>query len=537
MNSLAEVLGAVLTYTDLKIESTPLDEDNLVPQLKIQLEKELELRLFCANDALTASEPSESQGDMSSVYYFVARYPESISAPLSQQLGPLLEVFNLLLPIGMLEMHTHDGLFFRHILLTEDAILDGLLALDIIRALRGFLPPVFSWLKQVILQADLMSTELQSEIHRDFKSILDILPVIEPVLSHFPQKPKAEWQNYLQHHVTPALLAGSGAALILTSILVPTLNTLAILGILGSVMAYWWRQRSLRFQESQKEQKELRFFWQLLEVEAIKLAYQGHSLDLHKQSVSEKLTELSNQSVNYPSDILRLRSQILCLKQIQSHLIQRSTQLKHKREELENNRAHLHLQRRALMPMAVSSSKIVALELEETGSASEDMLMQNLVVTLDYLGFPVRVLSEDHSPLVLVYVRPDLPPMALRWLPQWHQALEYPCHSWLLCFDLALNVSVSESLWPRVAELLRMFNRFLPLGSLMYDRKLQRVVLRYRFVRLRGDLSTMLVMEILEVMASFAERLQKRLYECRDANKHLERILHETELDFQSLQS
>lgn len=534
INSLSEVLGAVLTYTDLPIESMPVNDNNSVPQLLIQLEKSVSLRIFCANDAVTAL---ESLGDVSPVYYFIVRYPEPVSADTAQYLQPVLDIFNTLLPVGMLETQAHNGLFFRHILLTEEPVLDGLLALDIIQVLRHLLPHIFSWIKRVVVQAELMSTELQTDIKQEFRTLLQLMPAAEPVLKRLPP-PSIRNKHYVQQNVIPAFLAGSGALLILVSILMPALSALAILGLLGTVMAYWWRQRYLQFQGGQKEQKELRFFWQLLEVDAVKLAYQGHSLELFQQSVRQKLRDLSTQSVDYPSDILRLRNHILNLKQVQVHLMQRAIRLKNQRQELDFNRANLQVQKNTLMAeRSATVSQPLALELENTGFASEDMLMQNLIVTLDYLDFNVRIVSENDVPFILVYVRPGLPPLTIRWMRQWYQAAEQATHSWMLCFDLTLNLSASESVWPRVQELLRMFNRFIPLGALICDHKHDVIVLRYRFVRLRGDLSTMLVMEILEVMASFAERLQQRLIQCRDEKTHLASILSETEQDFQMLQA
>lgn len=534
IDSLTEVLGAVLTYTDLQAEQIGSDEHNPIPQLMVHLSPHLSLRIFCANDAFSQT---DLQGEVSSVYYFVVRYPETIAPELWGEVRRLLDVFNYLLPIGMLELHSQDGIFFRHMLLTEESVLDGLLALDIILALKFLLPHVFTWLQRVLMQPQAISPELQQEIKQEFRRILKLLPAMEPVLSSsLPARPQRA--NVFKPTI-PATLAGTGATLLLSSILVPGLQGLALLGGLCTLMAYVFRRRYLKQLTGRKDQLELRFFWQLLEVEAVKLAYQDHSLDQHRQSVLQKLNELGGFSVTYPSDVLRLRTQMRSLRELQAHLSHRSQVLKEKRQELDKNRTQLQTQRRELLPELRAFSPPAALELEETGCASEDMLMQNLVVTLDYLDFPVRVLSglPSHSPVVLVYLRPELPPMVVRWLRQWHQAPDSPSHSWMLCFDLALGVRIPPESWGRVQELLRMFNRFLPLGSLICDHSHQRVILRYRFVRMRGDLSTMLVMEILEVMASFAERLQRRLHECLDENKHLDRILHETELDFQTLQT
>ncbi len=526
--SLGEIQGALLTYTELETEQLPPNPENPVEQLVVHLNSEYSLRIFCANDILNnTAEP----GSVSSVFYFISRFPLRIEAPFVKEVQRILGLLNPLLPLGTLELHSEDGIFFRYMLLTEEAILDGLLALDIIQALKQLLPLIFDWLIDVLSQNLPISSESQQKMRKHFRELIKNLPVLEPpaaVAAQWPRSsPDIHWRSVmLGTSISVVTMASAYALGALNGLLIG----LTLLLTHGTVFYAWHRYQSN--QTKQQERKRFdRFSWQLLEVEAIKLAYQEQALEIHRQEVLNKLNHLAKENVNFPSDIVRLRFRIRFLKVLQEHLFDRSHLLGQKRQELEDNRSLL-----AKKPPLASSAhqKWVS-----SGLQYEDLLMQNLRVTLDYLEFPVRqvISTQGISPVVLVQLRPHLPPLSLRWMQQWHLGSESPRYTWMLCADQSLSLTIPEEAWPRVQEVLRLFNRFLPLGTLICDYQRNRIYLRYRFVRLRGDLSTMLVMEIMEVMATFGERLHQRVGECLKQEKHLENILHEAELDFQSLTS
>lgn len=251
----------------------------------------------------------------------------------------------------------------------------------------------------------------------------------------------------------------------------------------------------------------------------------------------QKLAHLASEPVQFPSDIVRLREQMLFLRHLQSHLIQRSHQVKLKRQELQHNRTLL-LQERKVLALKAADPQLKT-DSALAGLSSEDMLLQNLLVTLDYLDFKARFItsSEDVSPVLLVKMRPLLQPLTLRWVRPWHTQTPAPEYTWMLCLDQQIPIHIPESVWPRVKEVTRLFNRFLPLGSLIMDHQRSQVALRYRFIRLRGDLSPLLVMEIMEVMATFGERLQHCVQACIDGRRHIENILYEVEQEFLTLQT
>ncbi|MEZ0371902.1 MAG: hypothetical protein ACAI44_22615 [Candidatus Sericytochromatia bacterium] len=539
MHSLDEIQAALISYTSLQSERVDADPQQPVSQLLIRLApeqphgsdgQEYILRLFCANEVLEAG--SE---EVSSVFYFVIRYPEDIVPSLLSELQRLLGVLNHLLPLGTLELHPEEGLFFRHMLLTEDRSLDGLLALDIIQGIEALLPRVFDWIRQVLAQA--APGEVHEQLRSQFRQLLQQTPMLETLVL----PPPAESQPRPQALSRSVLYAGGLTLGSLIALIVLLLaGPLWAAGSAGVCLAATvaltrlYQQRHSRWLALREQQRQLRFYWQLLEVESIKLAYQDHALDQQQQQVESKLAELAAHPVDYPADILRLRGQMRSLRQLQSRLDQRSQQLRLKRQELEQSRFQLLRERLSLMPEA----EPVTAELSglDAGFSSEDVLMQNLLVTLEYLDFQVRSFAQGGSPVVEVIPRPRAPAISIRWLQRWHLAARQPEHTWMLCFDMTLPVHIPEPAWPRVQELLRVFNRFLPLGTLICDYARNQLTLRYRFVRLRGDLSTLLVMEILEVMACFGERLQQRLLECVTQQKQLETILQETEQDFQALQ-
>lgn len=543
MSSLDELQGALITYTNLQAEQVEADAVHPVRQLLIKLNHpehetahesghEYVLRVFCANDVLEGL-----HDEISSVFYFVARYPDSIPAPFMRELNRLLSVINHLLPLGNLELHPEEGLFFRHMLLNEERSLDGLLGLDIVLGLEALLPKVFDWVHEVLTHV--APGEIQEQLRDKFKDLLTQIPILETLALPPPPEP---------HHnpgpLPQPLLYSLGLIL---SLLVGALTSSRIGPIWGlmislqlflasRVLTQAYQRRYHQNRERREQQRQLRFYWQLLEVESIKLAHQDQSLDLQQQQILQKLEQLSAQPVDYPGDILRLRDQMRSLRQLQSQLNQRSHQLRQKREELEQSRFQLLRQRLSLMPDAEPINP--ALNGLADSFGSEDLLMQNLVVTLEYLDFQIQTLghADNHSPVVQVSPRAGSPAITIRWLRRWHLAGVQPQNTWMLCFDLTLPNQIPPEAWPRIHELLRVFNRFLPLGALICDYARNRLTLRYRFVRLRGDLSTLLVMEILEVMSCFGERLQQRLSECISQSKHLETILDETEQDFQTLQ-
>lgn len=535
MSSLDEIQGALITYTNLQTEQVEADSVHPVRQLFVKLAstgQDYVLRIFCANDVLDAN-----HDDVSSVYYFVARYPEDIPVPLRRELNRLLGVLNHLLPLGNLELHPEEGLFFRHMLLTEDNSLDGLLALDIVLGLEALLPKVFNWVHEVLTHV--APGEIQQDLRDQFKSLLTQIPLLETLALPPPPETSAHpgpWPQSLLYclGLMLTLLVSLLAGFSLGPVWGLAAAGLLTLANYAAILNY--HRRYSRLRELREQQRQLRFYWQLLEVESIKLAHQDQSLDLQQQQVQQKLAQLSAQPVDYPSDILRLREQMLSLRQLQSRLSQRALQLRQKREELEQSRFQLLRERLSLMPEAEPLNP--PLNGIEDSYGSEDLLMQNLVVTLEYLDFQIQTLghADGSSPVVQVSPRAGAPAITIRWLRRWHLAGEQPQHTWMLCFDLTLPIEIPADAWPRIHELLRVFNRFLPLGALICDYSRNRLTLRYRFVRLRGDLSTLLVMEILEVMACFGERLQQRLSECITQTKHLETILDETEQDFQTLQ-
>lgn len=530
---LGEIQGALLSYTSLESEQLAADEGNPVTQLLVRLQGDTVLRIFCANDVLEAGAE-----ETSSVFYFVARYAGEVPPRMRAELVRLLGVLNQLLPLGTLELHPEEGVFFRHMLLAEDAVLDGLLALDVIRCLDVLLQHIFGWLTQVLTPDAPSSPELQQQIRLQFRQLLQQLP-LNPPPRVLPPPPRASVTG-VSFWVAYGLLLGLALVMAaMTGLLVnwAWASVLAGLSLMGGGAALIWRaQRRLGSPSHRDKRRQLRFYWQLLEVESIKLDYQNHSLEQHRQQVNQKLTELAERPVDYPADVLRLRTQMRFLRQFQMHLLQRTQQVRHQREELEHSRAKL-LQERAELLAQGPPPDLLPLKRE---LGAEDVLMQNLVVTLEYLDFAVQLVApgSGRSPALLVHLRPDLPPVVISWMRAWSpENAPTPEHSWMICFDLVLPQQIPESAWPRIYELLRLFNRFLPLGTLLCDYVNRQISLRYRFVRLRGDLSTLLVMEVLEVLATFGERLQQRLLECLADGKHLETILYEAEQEFLALQA
>jgi len=167
--SLGEIQGALLTYTELETEQLSPSHDNPVEQLVIHLTPDCPLRIFCANDILNNTTDPKN---VSSVFYFISRFPLRVEAPFVKEVQRILGLLSPLLPLGALELHPEDGIFFRYMLLTEEAILDGLLALDIILALQQLLPLVFDWLTDVLSQNLPISAEAQEKMRQHFRDLI-----------------------------------------------------------------------------------------------------------------------------------------------------------------------------------------------------------------------------------------------------------------------------------------------------------------------------------------------------------------------------
>lgn len=520
---LDEIQAALTGYAGLPCEQIAAGE-HPVSQLLVQLTQGEILRLFCANESFEGSE------EVSAVFYFVVRFPGDIPPAFQAELKKLLSVLNQLLPLGTLELDPDEGLFFRHMLLTETPAIDSLLALDLVQGIDALLPQVFGWLQEVLAQAGLGDS--QSLVREHFRQLLQQSPLFETLE---PTRPLP-----LTVRRMPAnLLAAGGVGLSLLSGGLAAFSAGPIwgltLGLSSLTIVLWlhWLQRQRRGQDDSYRQqlRQLRFYWQLLEIEAIKLNHQALAFDQQREAIELRLAELGAREVTFPADVLRLREQMLSLRRLQAQLDQRGELLDQQRQELDHSRFQLMRNRSSLLPDAAPLESVT-----ETQLNAEDMLMQNLITTLEYLDYQVRSFSRAGVPILEVSPRNGAPAISIRWLRRWHLASRAPEHTWMLCFDLTLPVTVPTAAWPRIQELLALFNHFLPLGTLICDYRRNQITLRYRFIRLRGDLSALLVMEILEVMGSFGLKLQQRLLECLDPQRSLDQILSETEHDFQSLQ-
>ena len=373
LGSLAEVKGALLTYTQLDIKQVE-DAQKEVEQLFIGLSEDCTLRLFCANSLLQSTPENEK---VSSVFYFVSRYTEPISHVLNAELHRLLSVINHVLPLGSLEIQD-EGVVFRYMLLSEDRILDGLLALDIIRGLENLIPAVFEWLETLLQQSQSIGPKKTEPVKQHFRQLIEKMPILEPVQLGGLTAPKhksSQWDEQLQ-----LLLAVSSCFLVATLFMqfdfISSLLGSIVVACIYVITIRLWHHQYYRLQRQQKRQKQLLFSFQLLESEGIKFAYQEHALEQHRHEMIQKLANLANEPVQFPSDIVRLREQMLFLKHLQSHLIQKAHRVKLKRQELQKNRTLLLQERKVIAQHAaqphLNSDSALA------GVSSEDMLLQNL---------------------------------------------------------------------------------------------------------------------------------------------------------------
>lgn len=535
MSELDEIQAALIAYSELPSQKQLVDRDSPLQELAISLNsgkdyilKVLSSRQYLEQEPISLDQSAKLSAnpelpESSSVFYFQAHYPHKLSRVLHKDLQRLLEILNQLLPIGRLEILPELELVYRYTLLSEKTSektgLDSLLVLDVVLGIKGFLPAIFDWLEQVLLQSQ--SGRLSEALRQQFRQLLQILPSLtHPETTSALKSARVFPWRKLQ-------LGVLGLTALLCLLWQPGVwTTLLALGTgLLSGRLYW-----LLHQE--KAQRQLTFYSQLLEIETTRLAYQHHSMHQQRHYLDQRMAELEAQPIDYPADILRLRQQMMSLRQWQEQLQTREASVDLKHRELEQNRFELFKKQLRFKSAPKRLELFKLTPLDSKNDCPEDLLLQNFAHSLDYLGYEIQFRPHDAG-----FMQIQIPgsPLAvhLHWLQRWHQA--HPRHSWMLYLDLPLPLKVSEASWLETQKILRLFSQYLPLGTLLYDFNHQQLSLRYQMLRLRGDLNPWLLIEALELLSSFGEHLQQRLRDYLTGHKSLELVLKESEQALEEL--
>lgn len=539
---LLSMIQALLLAEDLA-EAEIVTADSEQPQrllvpLNLDTETPLLLQLL-VTEPVENTHP-ENNTPSAAILYFFAEIPLTESAAVRAEVPPLLALLNPLLPLGSLEISSRHNLYYRYGLLHEMVWPDPRSAIEIIATLKETLPPLTHYLQQVLQATPPLPSGRLEDLQQEFRQLLSQRTSPWPILPVHPLKPK----------VSPLLrfsLAYLGMA-----ILALTLGTLAtawsypLLGLSIGLMlllpgfaTVWFYQQKARQQlQQQKLQQKFKFYLHILETERLRVLSHQNQIERQRDSLDYALMHQRQTLPDTPQQLLRLHQRLKQLISCQEQLMQMLTGLKKRLRDLELSRENLLQEIHNLSQPLSEAFLPKSPELEDTSQPQEliSLLLLKLASLLNYLDFESQTwpasaelptylqVSMTHS-LILISGRTDWKQPQSSTVPQ----------TWMLQFEAPLMLSVPEAQLRPVQELLIHFNRFLPVGSASFDRRRKQVVLRHRFVRLQGDMSNFLVIEILEMLDFFARKLKDKLQYFLEKSPPLEDILQQLESEFITL--
>ena len=212
----------------------------------------------------------------------------------------------------------------------------------------------------------------------------------------------------------------------------------------------------------------------------------------------------------------------------------------HQKEELYRSCEHLYEEQKLFMTEL--GAKLDKLELGEfraclseykIPSNPEQFLFSNLKQTLTFLDFKLQNEHEKSEFSVSTPSQPD--PVYVGYRTHWNESCSQGGHSWMIVFYYPFPLKIPHEKLAEVSTLITMSNRFLPLGTLVLDAQNMAVGMKYHFIRGQGDISSFLVIEIIELLVFFGGKIAVKLEEFLLSDKTMSEILKATESEFHSL--
>lgn len=511
----------------------------------------VQLQLFSADAPVRL--PQEDHAPSTGILYFFSEFALPGENFSTADLAKLLSYLNYILPLGSLELSPARSIYYRYGLLTESPWVESRSATDIVLLLDQLLPRFKAWLEKILTGQPPISADLYQELRHDFQDLLNHRVrsrVARPPARSLPRERLSEIRHGLGYF-------GVGfTAVVASTLLTPWIGSSWGLGlglvtlIPGFALVYRSQMNHRKLHRIQKKQAKFDFYFQILESEQTRVSSHIEQIQSYRDQNDYSLMHMRQSAPESPSQLLRLHTQSKQIVAFQERLLQRSTDLKKRKADLELSTEHLKLEHQLFvsgLEQKNNASVIAASpDIQLFGEEPLWPLLLRLASMLNYLDFQTTPCPHPEDPAKGVLLV-DLPqrPQALQisalanWLPTEQvvaQASETESQkSMMLCFQVGLDLTLPPEKLNETAELLVHFNRFLPIGAIQLQPQTREIVFRHHFVRLQGDISNFLIIEILEILSFFSQKIAEKLNDFFHSDKTMSEILSDTETEFLSL--
>ncbi len=523
----------------------------------------VQLQLFSADAPVRL--PQEDHAPSTGILYFFSEFALPGENFNSADLAKLLSYLNYILPLGSLELSPARSIYYRYGLLTEAPWVESRSATDIVLLLDQLLPRFKAWLEKILTGHPPISADLYQELRHDFQDLLNHR--VRSRLAHPPARSlPRERLSEIRHGL--GYFGVGFTAVVGSTLLTPWIGSSWGLGlglltlIPGFGLVYRSQMNHRKLHRIQKKQAKFNFYFQILESEQTRVSSHIQQIQSYRDQNDYSLMHMRQSAPESPSQLLRLHTQSKQIVAFQERLLQRSTDLKKRKADLELSTEHLKLEHQlfvsGLEPKTNASIIAASPEIQPFGEEPLWPLLLRLASMLNYLDFQTTPCPHPEDPAKGVLLV-DLPqrPQALQisaladWLPTEEIRTQVPQlesqlepqqasqqrsqQSMMLCFQVGLDLTLPPEKLNETAELLVHFNRFLPIGAIQLQPQTREIVFRHHFVRLQGDISNFLIIEILEILSFFSQKIGEKLNDFFHSDKTMSEILSDTETEFLSL--
>jgi hypothetical protein len=541
---LKDIYSILLTRYQIEAQWFEVGPEQVALLLPLEQDTDpLQLQLFSADAPLRL--PQDENTPSTGILYFFCEFSQQLDHLNTSEIARLLSYLNYILPLGSLEISPARSIYFRHGLLTETPWIESRSATDIVLLLHQILPRFKAWITKIFAGSPPVSPELYEELRKDFQDLL--VHRIRPLSQRISSAPSTRERLYESRFGMAYFLVGF-TAVVGSTLFTPWLGSPIglSLGLATLIPGFAWVYRNQilarKRANTHKKQAKFDFYFKILDSEQARINSHIQQLENYRDQNDYSLLHMNQTSPESPSQLVRFHQRSKQIVEFQERLLLRSTDLKKRHTDLELSTEHLKLEHQLFLSTVEESQKN---DFERNGnslSPQADTLwpqLLHLASMLNYLEFNTQVIEPNGAQRGALLV--DLPwrPQALQitGLNDWIPALpgsEAP-HSWMLCFQVSLDLVVPEDKLNQTAELLVHFNRFLPIGTIQLQPQNNEILFKHHFIRLKGDISNFLIIEILEILSFFSQKVSEKLNEFFQGERSLKEVLSDTEAEFISL--
>ncbi|PIQ24125.1 hypothetical protein COW36_10865 [bacterium (Candidatus Blackallbacteria) CG17_big_fil_post_rev_8_21_14_2_50_48_46] len=540
---LQDLLALLLAEQQLEAQISNLEnhQESLVLRLDPDSHEPLELQIFSTHPPVGVLQ--DSSPPSAGILYFFCEFPHHFEAEQASESTRLISYLNELLPLGSLEITAEGKLYYRYGLLTEVSWPDIRSALEISVCLAQILPEIRAYLSKILSAEPPVKPEFYQELRKQFRMLLNQ----KATRRTLPEMvvPPHEWSSNSRYGLAYFLIGF--LSVVCSTLATPWVgsNTGLYLGLLiltpGFFAVYHQHQKQRKNERLLKRRAKFNFYFQMLESEHLRAQSHAQELNQQRDSVDYSSMNMRQTSPDTPNQLLRLHQGLNHLVQFQERLIQYQTEVKKRLEELELSQEHLKLEYQLFLSEQANAQAELPPDLPELKpELQQDLIwpqLKKLTTILNFLEF--QSLAQEPLATEPGFLQVQLPHNKTRLLIQahkdWQTPTPEPLHTWMLTFSAPLELKIPLEEMQRVRELLVHFNRFMPIGSVRLDSENQKVILCHHFIRLQGDISNFLLIEILEILNFFSLKLEEKLKHFLNSQKSLPEMLQELETEFISL--